>query len=155
VNQRSEIGRPPVLDDTKKAQICAIVAIGCSRATAASYVGCHRDTIRNTAGRDPEFAAALEKADSQHEMRHLGFINKAAEEAKYWRAAAWALERKYPSRYGARRADLYTGEQVLHVLGQFGEVVAQEVTDQEEAKRIGARLAELVAAFQASEGDEE
>jgi hypothetical protein len=155
VNQRSEIGRPPVLDDTKKSQICAIIAMGCSRATAASYVGCHRDTIRNTAGRDAAFADALEKADSQHEMRHMGFINRAAEEAKYWRAAAWALERKYPGRYGARRAELFTREQVLHIVAQLGELVGQEIANKREAKRIQSRLAELTAAFRPSAGDDE
>ena len=155
MSQQSEIGRPPVLDKVKKAEICAIVAMGCSRTTAARYVGCHRDTIRKTACRDAQFAAALERADSQHEMRHMGLINKAAEEAKYWRAAAWALERSYPSRYAARRADLFTGEQVLQMLSQFSAVLLEEVADKAQTDRVMARLSELRAEFRADEEKDE
>ena len=52
------IGRPPVLDDAKRREICAILAMGGNRETAARYVGCHRTTIANTAERDEEIGRA-------------------------------------------------------------------------------------------------
>jgi hypothetical protein len=150
VTKRNEGGRPPVLDGAKKREICAILAVGCNRATAALYVGCHPDTIRNTAQRDGQFALDLERAESQHEVKHLAFINKAAEEGKYWRAAAWALERKYPGRYGPRRPDMFTVEQVSHVLGQFAGVILAEVPDASQRQRILARLSDLTAGLESS-----
>jgi truncated hemoglobin YjbI len=150
VKQRSEAGRPQVLDDAKKGEICAILAVGCSRATAARYVGCHPDTIRKTAQRDEEFATALERAESKHEVKNLAFIDQAAKEGKYWRAAAWALERKYPGRYGARRPDLFTAEQMAHALRQFADVILEEVPDAKRREKIMARLAELAASLQSS-----
>ena len=58
----SRRGRPPVLDEAKKREILAIVAVGCSRSTAAAYVGCATSTIQNTADRDPAFAEKLRQA---------------------------------------------------------------------------------------------
>jgi len=139
-----------VLDDVKKGEICAIVALGCSRASAARYVGCHADTIRRTAMRDEEFALALEQAKSKHEVLHLSYINKAAKDGRHWRAAAWALERLYPSRYGTRRPDAFTLDQVAHVLSQFAGVVLDEVPSVRQRKKILARLAELTGSLQST-----
>jgi hypothetical protein len=159
VTRSKEVGRPRILNATKRSEICAILAVGCSRATAAQYVGCHPDTIRNTAQRDPEFAAALEQAESRHELKHLALINKAAEEGKYWRAAAWALERKYPGRYGRRHPDMFTVEQVSHVLAQFAfaGVILEEVPEDGQRGRILARLSELTLRLETAgaEGAEE
>jgi hypothetical protein len=150
VSKRSETSRRPVLDEGKKREICAILAMGCNRASAARYVGCHPDTIRRTAARDAEFAELLQQAESKHELRHLTFINKAAEEGRYWRAAAWALERCFPSRYGRRRPDMFTVEQVSHVLAQFADVILDEVPDHEQRERILARLSDLTAGLQSA-----
>lgn len=150
MKERNEVGRPPVLDAYKKREICVVLAMGGSRAIAARYVNCHPDTIRNTAQRDLEFALALEQAESKNEVRHLAFINKAAEEGRYWRAAAWVLERKYPSRYGARRPDMFTVEQVSHVLAQFAGVILAEVPDASQRERILLRLSDLTAGLQSS-----
>ena len=150
MKQRSEGGRPQVLDDAKKGEICAILAVGCSRATAARYVGCHPNTIRRTAERDEEFAMALERAESKHEVKNLAFIDQAAKEGKYWRAAAWALERKYPGRYGTRRPNTFTFEQMTHVLHQFADVILDEVPDAKKRDKIMARLSDLTAGLQSS-----
>ena len=91
-------GRPPVLDDAKRREILAILTVGCSRRAAAKYVGCAPATIANTAARDPEFAEQLRQAESKAEVGYLKNIRKAAKKEQYWRAAAWALERKYPER---------------------------------------------------------
>ncbi len=81
-----------VLTEVKRSEICAILAVGCSRTAAARYVGCHPDTIRNTAKRDAEFAAALQQAETRHEIQHLAHINAAAKEGRYWRRRRVALE---------------------------------------------------------------
>jgi len=73
--------------------VIAILSVGCTRQAAAEYVGCHVSTIWRTAERDPDFQLRLRQAQSSHEILHLRSINSAAVEPRYWRAAAWALER--------------------------------------------------------------
>jgi hypothetical protein len=149
-----EPGRPPVLDDVKKREICAILAVGCSRVIAAQYVGCHPTTIRNTALRDEEFALQLGQAEVKHEILHLSHINSAAKEGRYWRAAAWALERKYPDRYARRDPNIITVEQISEVLAQFADVIFEEVTEPEYRQRILTRLNDLTAGLNATPAKE-
>jgi hypothetical protein len=141
-------GRRPCLDNEKRREICAILAVGCTRTIAARYVGCHVKTIRNTARRDAEFARAIEQAETKHEIMHLTHINKAAGEGRFWRAAAWALERRYPDRYARRRPHTITIEQMSHALDQFAGVVFEEVTDPEHRQRILQPIEELTAQLQ-------
>jgi len=149
-----EIGRPPVLDEGKRREICAILAVGCSRETAAKYVGCHRTTITKTAQRDDDFALALAQAESKYEILHLSHINKAATEGRYWRAAAWALERKYPDRYGQSHGQLFSIEQVTQVLSQFADVLLEEVPEDLERQRILERLTALTDELQSAAKEE-
>ncbi len=154
MNEREEPAKTPYLDEVKQSAICAVLAMGGTRAIAASYVGCHPDTIRNTELRDEAFAQALEAAESKHEVSQLSHINNAGREGRHWRAAAWVLEHRYPSRYGKRRPDLFTLEQVSHVLTQFAEVILDEVTDSEAREKILARLAELTTGLQSDAAGE-
>jgi hypothetical protein len=142
--------RRTVLDEGKQREICAILAVGCSRLIAARYVGCHRNTIRSTAMRDKNFLRAIRQAESKHEILHLTHINAAAKEGRYWRAAAWALERKYPTRYGHRDPHMFTIEQVSQVLAQFADVILEEVPKTAQRKRILARLNDLTSGLRRS-----
>jgi hypothetical protein len=149
-----EAGRPAVLDEVKRREICAILAVGCNRETAARYVGCHRTTIQRTAARDEAFAEALLHAESTHEILHLTNINKAAKEVRYWRAAAWALERKYPGRYGVRDPSMLSMEQVSQILSQFADLILEEVPTPADRERILSRLTDLTAGLQAANDKE-
>ncbi len=140
--------RRPALDEVKQREVCAVLAMGGSRAVAAQYVGCHVITIRRRAKRDPDFALALERAVSQHEITNLANINKAGKDGRYWRAAAWALERAYPERYGARKPRTVTVDQLGKVLSQFADSILENVTDDEQRRRILERLSELAGQFQ-------
>jgi hypothetical protein len=152
----NEVGRPPVLDAAKKRDICAILAMGGTRVTAARFVCCHPDTIRNTALRDEEFAQALEQAESKHEVAQLAYINNAGKDHRFWRAAAWALEHRYPRRYGRGTGSLYTLEQVIHVLTQFAGVILDEISDRQQRQQILARLETLTAELHAvADGENE
>ncbi len=120
-------GRKPVLDKIKRAEILAILAVGGSRTVAAEYVGCSVPTIRNTADRDPDFAKQLRQKEFGSEVGYLENIRQAARDARYWRAAAWALERLNPQRYGQRHPDAITVDQVRDLLVQFADIIAEEV----------------------------
>ena len=140
----ARVGRPPALDEMKQREICAIISVGCSRQTAASYVGCASDTIRKTAQRDAGFNDQLQQAESKYEILHLKNINEAAKSKQYWRAAAWALERKFPDRYGHRHPTSITAEQVSNLVAQLAEIVAEAVPAAKHRKAVLRRITALL-----------
>lgn len=140
-----KIGRPPVLDHVKKREILAIVAMGCSRRTAASYVGCSPKTILNTADRDPEFAAQLRRAEHASEIEYLQRIRNAAKKEQYWRAAAWALERINPEDFAKRPPRSLTPEQIAALLLQLADVLVAELPVGAYRKRVVKALDRLLA----------
>jgi len=117
--------------------------VGCSRRVAAAYVGCSPTTIRNTAQRDPEFAERLRQAEHQAEIGYLRTIQKAGKEPKYWRAAAWALERKNPDDYVVRPPDVLTPDQVGRLLAECTQILVDEVPVEKYRKRVLRRLRQL------------
>jgi IS30 family transposase len=136
-------GRPPVLDEIKQREITAIVSMGCSRRTAARYVGCAPSTIQNTAERDEKFAERLDRAQSQAVVTHMKNINSAAKKAQYWRAAAWALERLNPEEYAHPHADMLSAEQIFKLLAYLSKGVVVDVPISYYLKKIMKRLREI------------
>ena len=133
----------PLLDEGKKREIVAILTVGCAKAVAANYVGCSVSTIRRAGVKDPEFAERIGRAESNLEITHLKNISAAATDARHWRAAAWALERRFPQRYGQRKSRTITPEQISQVLEQFAEIVTQEVTEAAGRQKILKRIQAL------------
>jgi hypothetical protein len=123
----AKCGRRPVLDEIKQREILAILTVGCSRRTAARYVGCAVSTIQNTADRDGGFAEKLRRAENQHEFTYLRNIQQAAKKPQYWRAAAWVLERVFPEKYARRGPEVITVDQIRQVLARFAEIIVAEV----------------------------
>ena len=133
-------GRKRILDGYKRREILAILAVGGSREMAAQYVGCSAVTIQNTADRDPTFAERLRRKEKQWEVGYLDRIRVAARHERYWRAAAWALERLNPDRYGRRGPDVITVDQITELLSQFAEIIVEEVPVAKYRKNILKRL---------------
>jgi len=123
----AKCGRKPFLDDIKKREILAILSVGCSRRVAATYVGCSPATIRNTAQRDPQFAEQLRQADHHAELGYLRTIQKAGSDVRYWRAAAWALERKNPEDYAPPHPDVVTLDQIAQLMIDFAQLLHEEI----------------------------
>ena len=96
-------GRPARLDDQAKAQILAMIAVGCSRARAARFIGVRSSTLSKLIKRDPDFADELKQAEKTREMDALTSIKRAG--AQSWRTAAWLLERIQPRLYGRPSAN--------------------------------------------------
>ncbi len=136
----AKCGRKPVLDEVKRAEILAILSVGCSRPVAAKYVGCVAATIQNTADRDPEFAEQLRHKEYGLEVGYLENIRSAARDGRYWRAAAWALERLNPQRYGQRQPDAITVDQIRELLTQFADIIVEEVPVAAYRKNVLKRL---------------
>ena len=139
-------GRPRILDGYKRREILAILAVGGTRQLAASYVGCALNTIENTANRCPEFAEKLRRKEQSFEFAYLENIRKAAQESRYWRAAAWALERLRPDRYAHRSPEVITLDQIRRLMAQLAGLISEEVPERYRKnvlKRLGAVFADL------------
>jgi len=108
-----------VLDAVKRATIVTLVRLGASRRMAAQQVGCCHRTIARTAARNSDFAAELAQAESRADAKALRLIDRATDQEKYWRAAAWMLERRSPEEYGRRAPHTHTNGQVMKMFTRF------------------------------------
>ena len=136
------------LDDIQKREICAIVSVGGSLTTAAKYVGCSLATIRRVAKQDSQFEESLRRSESGQEFQHLTLIKEAAK--KYWKASAWLLERKFPDRYGSRKVDTVTPEELQRVLVEFATIIADEIPVAAHRKNVLARVERLAIGLEAA-----
>jgi hypothetical protein len=105
--QASRVPRQPKTKLTPELQekILLHLRLGAYVETAAACSGIHKDTFyewmrKGARGQMPyaAFAEAVHKALAEAESRNLATILKAS--GKYWVAAAWLLERRYPEKYG-------------------------------------------------------
>ena len=118
------------LDHIKRATIVALVRLGGSRRMAAREVGCSPSTITRTAGRDPYFAERLAHAESLANRKALEIISRAQDQEKYWRAAAWVLERRNPEEFARRTPHTFTAEQVMEVIARLIRVLLPAVPEE-------------------------
>jgi hypothetical protein len=130
-------GRPPSLDADRRKQIISVLATGGSTATAAALVGCCTRTIYNTAQREPEFKDQMRAARAHDEIKLLRCIDRAAEDPRYWRAAAWKLERLHPERYARRDIKQITVPLVNEFLrSMLTDIVLPMIPDKEEQLKL-------------------
>lgn len=135
----------------EKKNILAIITVGCSRETAARYIGCSRALIRREISEDPKFAAQIVKAAEESEIYFINKIRNAADKGQYWRAAAWALERRCPHRYAPRGAGSLSMEQVKAMISQLTDIVIQEIPGNTERRRLLKRIHSLIKESSAEE----
>jgi hypothetical protein len=122
-------GRPRIIDEGKRLEICSLIAAGCDLKTAAQHVGCSMRTIRREASRNPGFLENLRRSANDSEVYALNMLKSAA--AKNWRAAAWLLERTKPERFARQRNDGVKTEELLEFVGRFVTIILNEVEDEE------------------------
>jgi hypothetical protein len=137
------LGRRPVLDESKRRTVIAMLANGSSRRVAAGYVGCAPSTITRTAARDPEFAAQLDRAQCNAETEALSLIRKAAHKERYWRAAAWILERRNPADFAPQKPNALTEQKLREILGSLAILVKKDLPE-EKLEQFLARLDEIL-----------
>jgi hypothetical protein len=130
-NEKPDRPRKPdpreVIDAKMATKICGLLALGYSQNMAAEYVGCDSSTITRTAKRDPTFHARLSEARSDASIEALRLIRHTGSQERYWRAAAWMLERRHPEEYGRRAPNTFTGEQMMDVLDRLLRLVMPAV----------------------------
>ena len=133
------------LSESVKKEIAAIVGTGCPLETAAKYAGCRIADIKREQQKDETFQNELTRAEELAEIYFVRQIKKAAQKEQYWRAAAWALERRIPGRYAARSAASLSVAEIRDIFGKLAEIVLAEVSQKEDRKKIIARVEKLLA----------
>ncbi len=135
-------GRPAALDNAKQDVIVGMLSLGCTRAAAARYLGCAPETVRKTAKRDDHFAERMRQAEMNLEMKHMSNLVNAS--GRSWRASAWALERLNPKRFGRRRPDAFSPDQIKGLIDYLGKLLGDEVPETPTRDRICDRLEQVV-----------
>jgi hypothetical protein len=137
------------LDDTKCAQVCAMLSIGATRELAAEQVGVNPSTIYRTALGDPEFAENLRRAESMHELLILKCLNETAKDPKNWRVGVWILEHRYPNHWALSDPEVYSEREISHLLCQVRDLILEEVHDDTAQLRVITHMQELAVALHA------
>lgn len=133
-------GRPSKLTPEVEEKLISALSVGAFRADAAAFAGIGVSTLyswleRGEADQEQGVAspfralvAAVEAAEAKSDVDLLDLITQAA--AKDWRAAAWRLERKSPTKWGnkQRPAEEMTTEQFAAYVSKLEE----QLTSQEE-----------------------
>jgi hypothetical protein len=96
-------GRPTKLTEQVEAAICEAVELGCSYKTAAEAAGINVGTLHRWRNENCDFDDALLKSKTRGIRTALERIRKAAEDPKFWCAAAWFLERVCPESFGRKQ----------------------------------------------------
>ena len=107
-------------------RICDAVVIGATYEHAAAYGGITYETLNEWRKMKSEFSEALKAAEARAVVGWLAKIEKAASDGT-WQAAAWKLERRYPTEYGR------TVQQVEHGGPGGGPQVIRIVDEREDA----------------------
>jgi hypothetical protein len=134
---------PSVMTAERREKILSLLTVGCSRRAAARFVGCSPSTISRTIVADPSFAHQVAQAEEQAEIDAVRAIRRAANNERYWRAAAWLLERKNPDEFGLRAPGCYTASNIRGILVQIVTMISSELP-QEKYDRIMATIDALV-----------
>ncbi len=77
------------LTQSEEDRFLLLLSYGASMRQAAAAIGCHHSTMGKRAKRDPQFAAAVDRAKHQARSDPLLAVYQASR--KSWRAAAWLL----------------------------------------------------------------
>ncbi|MEA1951359.1 MAG: hypothetical protein U9N87_08240 [Planctomycetota bacterium] len=134
-----------VLSGVKKREILAIVAVGCGRRTAATYVGCTPATIARVMEQDQVFAAEIRRHELNPEIGFMRNIQDAAQKGQYWRAAAWWLERRRPEDFGVKKASLITAAQLQGLLSTLSMILMEEVPSAKHRKNVIKRVDRMIS----------
>src|SRR4051812_1397762 len=127
-------GRPRVLDDGKRREICALIAGGCGLREAAQYVDCSITTIRREAERNPDFEQQLRHSEKHAQLNPLRAMQRAI--LTHWRAAAGFLERAYPHRFARHEPSAFGIREARALMSELIDMVDIQILDQFRAGQL-------------------
>lgn len=138
----AKVGRPRVLDEAKRREICALVSAGAGIQSAARYVGCSRSTVYHEAQQDEEFRQQLRRAKATVALSPLQALRRAYQEN--WRAAAWMLERTEPEQFGRSYRNAFGRRELAALARDLMAVVRDEIDHPIQCDRAIERMRALI-----------
>ncbi len=93
------MGRRSKYTPETSTKILNAIRMGATYELAANYAGITYETFRNWQAEKPAFFSLVKEAEGVGAIGWLAKIEQAASDGS-WQAAAWKLERRYPSLYG-------------------------------------------------------
>lgn len=143
---------PTRLSEIEKSQFCAIIRLGCDRATACMRLGVTPAQLRIELAQDEAFAKNVRRSAAEIELEHMRNLRKAGEDPKNWRVSQWWLERRAPQRYAARTFGAVSAEQLDALFDQLAEIIAEHVPHVDLATAIVERLERQRASWEQAVG---
>ncbi|GHT13124.1 hypothetical protein FACS1894170_08750 [Planctomycetales bacterium] len=128
----------------QRKEILTVLKIGSSRDAAARFAKSDPATLRRYIREHPKFAQEVAKAEQDAEVYCLTKLRKATDKDQQWRCAAWMLERRYPNRYGVRKANVLTKEELQALFRNFGDIIGSEIADESTRQRVLQRIEETL-----------
>ncbi len=114
----------------EKAKFCAVLLLGCNRATACNLLGVAAERLHAEMERDAAFAVEVLRAEAQAEVDHMRNVRAAALDEKNWRGSVWWLERRDRTLDAAEDLEPWQfSAAVREALGRLVEIVLAEVVD--------------------------
>ena len=136
-----------ILTEEQRREVCGVLGLGCSRATAAKRVGCLEEELYEESSRNPVFATEMRLAESAYELRHMKNVYEAAVDPKNWRVSVWALEHVLPERYARRDPGRVNENQMRRIVGKVVDILVEEVSDEVIRNNIHRRIESLLDEF--------
>lgn len=136
------------LSDEQKKDICAIVANGCDRETAAKYARTTWAAIHAAMNEDRKFAEEVRLREALVELNHMRSLHKAAEKEANWRISVWWLETMHPERYGPRGSGQVTAKQLKLYVEHIATTLVVEVHNDDDRNRLLSKLHETAATLE-------
>ena len=131
---KKRMGRPTKLTAEMQSEIVELLKAGNYIETACAVAGLHKSTFYDWMkiadasthkNKYTNFSDAVKKAMAWAEARDVAIIARHSE--KYWQAAAWRLERKYPDKWGRQKLEIqHSGKidaEVSHIADTDREVI--------------------------------
>ena len=91
-------GRPPIFDEAKQGELCAMVAHGCPIFLAAAHAGVNPRAVAYARKKNPQFARLLDFALARGKLLALPKTN--LDGRRSWRASVRYLEERHPRWHG-------------------------------------------------------
>ena len=100
----AKTGRPSKKTPEREALLLEAFELGASQTLACKIAGLSPALFRDWRDSDPDFAARVEAAEGKAGLEALRTLREAMAN-RTWQAAAWFLERRFPSEYGRDRKE--------------------------------------------------
>jgi transposase len=121
------MARPSKYTPEAVSRILQALEVGTPYKHAAAFGGISEDTFSRWLKRHADFAESVKAAESRAMVGRLVRIRQA--ETESWQAAAWWLERRYPTEFGRKtvsRIEVDDSRQMEEIASQYG-VSASEI----------------------------